>query len=60
LARWLLNWLLSRVEFTIYTSPEPVGKRLGGADIRGVTDRYLILTLIFNGSAILTGHFQTS
>ena len=57
---WLLNWLLKRVTFRLYNSSSPIGRRLGGHDIPGVTDSYIILELTLSGVLAFTGYFQTS
>lgn len=57
---WILNWLLKRASFRLYTSSTPIGRGLGGHDIPGVTDSYIILELELAGVTAFTGHFQTS
>jgi hypothetical protein len=57
---WLLNWILKRVTFNLYSSATPYGTHLGGHDVIGVTDSYIILTLSISGIIAFTGHFQTT
>jgi hypothetical protein len=58
--KWVLNWILARAQFRLYTSATPIGQRLGGHDIPGVTDSYIILVLLFGGNIVFQGHFQTA
>jgi hypothetical protein len=55
-----LNWLTKNATVTQYTSPTPVGKRLGGHDIAAVSDMFLILDIRISGRIIILGHFQYS
>jgi hypothetical protein len=57
---WILNWILKRVTFRIYNSNVAQGRRLGGHDIPGVDDSYIILELVVGGVIAFTGYFQTS
>jgi hypothetical protein len=57
---WLLNWILKRVTFKLYNSNVAQGRRLGGHDIPGVDDSYIILELVISGVIAFTGYFQTS
>jgi len=57
---WILNWILKRVTFKLYSSNSPIGKRLGGHDIPNVIDSYIILELVIDGVSAFTGYFQTS
>jgi len=56
----ILNWILSNATFKLYASPTPIGKRLGGHDVAGVTDSYVILHIQVRNTIIFLGHFQTS
>jgi hypothetical protein len=56
----ILNWILKRVTFKLYNSNVAQGRRLGGHDIPGVDDSYIILDLIIGGVIAFTGYFQTS
>jgi len=56
----ILNWILARTTFMLYTSCMPLGRRLGGHDIPGVTDSYIILELALSGIIAFVGHFQTA
>ena len=56
----ILNWILKRVTFRLYNSSTPLGRRLGGHDIPGVTDSFIILELQLQDVAVFVGHFQTS
>jgi len=55
-----LNWLTKNADVRIYTSPNPVGKRLGGHDITSVSDMYLIVDVRIAGRIIILGYFQYS
>jgi len=55
----ILNWLLTKATFKLYASPTPIGRRLGGHDVAGVTDSYIILHIQVSDILFL-GHFQTS
>jgi hypothetical protein len=56
----ILNWILKRVTFKLYNSNVAQGRRLGGHDIPGVDDSYIILELTIGGLIAFTGYFQTS
>jgi hypothetical protein len=56
----ILNWILARTTFRIYNSATPLGRRLGGHDIPGVTDSYIIIELSLSGITAFTGYFQTA
>jgi len=56
----LLNWLLAHATLKLYNSDRPAGRRLGGHDIPGVTDAYIILEIALSGVISFTGYFQTS
>jgi hypothetical protein len=56
----ILNWILKRVTFKLYNSNVAQGRRLGGHDIPGVDDSYIILELTIGGVIAFTGYFQTS
>jgi hypothetical protein len=58
--RKVLEWLLSRASLRVYTSPQPLGRRLGGADIVGVTDKYLILEVSLQSILTFIGFWQLS
>jgi hypothetical protein len=48
------------VTFKLYNSNVAQGRRLGGHDIPGVDDSYIILELVVGGVIAFTGYFQTS
>jgi len=58
--RLLLNWLVNHVDFKLYNSVSPIGRRLGGPDILSVTDAYIILEFWVEGVIRFTGYFQTA
>lgn len=58
--RLLLNWVINHVTFKLYNSDRPIGRRLGGHDIPGVTDAYIILEFWVEGVISFSGYFQTS
>jgi hypothetical protein len=60
LALLALNWLVSHATMKIETSPEPFGRRVGGTDIPGVTDKYLVLHFIMDGTSIWSCCWQLS
>lgn len=54
----LLNWLLKGAIFHLYTSTQPVGRRLGGHDVPGIPDLYIILHIEVGGQIVVLGYFQ--
>lgn len=58
--RLLLNWLVTHTTFKLYNSSTPLGRRLGGHDIPGVQDAYIILELWVDGVISFSGYFQTT
>lgn len=58
--RALLAWLLKNAIFRLYSSPTAIGRRLGGHDIAGCPDSFIILHIELGGSIVLLGYFQTS
>lgn len=58
--KWCLSWIASHGSLRLYTSPAPMGKRLGGHDIPGVVDLFVILDVRLNGRVIILGYFQAS
>jgi hypothetical protein len=60
MSRWLLNLLLPRLSFRIYSSLTPLGRCLGHHDIAYVVDTYIILELSITSVIAFTGYFQTS
>jgi hypothetical protein len=56
----LLNWILKAATFNLFLSPTPIGRRLGGHDIPGVTDSYIVLTITIANQIVFSGHFQTT
>lgn len=53
-------WLLRNAHARIYTSPVPIGSRIGGADIPELLDKYLILDVRVKTHIIILGWFQAS
>lgn len=58
--KWILNNILGKAKLRIYTSHEPHGRRLGGHDIQGVSDSFIILEVSWSGPVVFEGHWQTS
>jgi len=53
-------WLISHADARIYTSPIPVGARIGGADIPELPDKYFILDVRVANKIIILGWFQAA
>jgi len=60
MVKWLINQLLTKAKLRIYTSSEARGRRLGGHNIQGVGDSFIILEVSWSGAVIFEGHWQTS
>lgn len=56
----IIAWLLKNATFNLYTSAQPIGRRLGGHDIPGIVDCYIILHITVSGQIVLLGYFQTA
>jgi hypothetical protein len=56
----ILACLLKNATFNLYTSGQPIGRRLGGHDIPGIADCYIILHIEVGGQIVLLGYFQTA
>ena len=56
----ILAWLLSIATLEIHTSDVPEGRRLGGTDIVGVPDKYIILHVSLKGIFVFSGFWQTA
>lgn len=63
--RYLLKyaaWLIRSASARIYTSPVPVGSRLGGSDILELPDKFIILDVrfkvLFKTHILILGWFQ--
>jgi len=56
----ILAWLLKNALFRIYTSTVPVGIRLGGHDLTGYPDCYIILHIEVGGQIVLLGYLQSA
>jgi hypothetical protein len=59
LLKAILNWILRNATFRLYTSPVPIGRRLGGHDDPLLPDLFLVLDIRAGGRILLLGHFQT-
>lgn len=59
MAKIILDWILRNAVFRIYTSAQPIGKRLGGHHIPGVIDSYLILDIRVATRILVLGYFET-
>jgi hypothetical protein len=57
--KMILAWVVAHFTFSIHASTVPQGKYLGGHDIPGVTDAYVIIELSAAGIIEFTGYFQT-
>lgn len=55
-----LNWLVKNAAVRIYSSPTPIGTRLGGHDVVEVQDAFLIIDVRIAGRIIALGYFQYS
>ena len=60
IVRWILNWIAKNAAVSLYTSPIPVGKRVGGHDIPQVKDLYIVLTVLIKQKPVWTGYFQAA
>ena len=60
ITKWALAWLISHATFKITTSPTPEGNPLGGHDIQGVPDTYIIILIEVGPAIILHGYWQAS
>jgi len=56
----ILDWILHNATFKIYTSPSPVGKRLGGHDDPMLPDLFIILDVRAGTHILILGYFQTT
>jgi hypothetical protein len=56
----ILNWILTKAEFNLYTSTIPIGRRLGGFDDPNLPDTYICLTICLDGHQVFSGYFQKS
>jgi hypothetical protein len=56
----ILAWLLAMASLEIHTSAIPEGRRLGGADLPGVTDAYIVLHVSLKGIFVFSGYWQTA
>lgn len=55
-----LDYITSHAYARVYTSPVPVGRKIGGKDIPEVADLYVIIDVRFSGRIIVLGYFQTT
>jgi hypothetical protein len=53
-----LSWLAKNAAVDLYSSPVPVGTRLGGHDVSQVKDSFLIIDVRLAGRIIVLGYFQ--
>ena len=57
-------WLIRSASARLYTSPTPIGSRLGGSDIPELPDKYFILDVrfkvLFKTHILILGWFQAS
>lgn len=57
---WALNWIITNGGIRVYTSAQPIGKRIGGADIPDVRDQYLVIQFVKDDLVIWSGYWQLS
>ncbi|GEM_PF-5005694 len=60
MAKIILDWILRNAVFRIYTSPTPIGKRLGGHDKIKLPDLYIILDISAGTRILVLGYFQAA
>jgi len=58
IVRWVLNWIASNAQASIYTSSIPVGHSIGGHNIPQVADLYIVLSVLIKQKPVWTGYFQ--
>jgi hypothetical protein len=56
----ILDWILRNATFRLYNCAEPIGTRLGGHDIPGQVDTYIILDVRAGSRILILGWFQAS
>lgn len=56
----IIDWILRNATFKLYSSPTPVGKRLGGHDIPSQVDSFIILDVRAGTRILILGYFQAS
>ncbi len=56
----LLNRAIAAAEFQLYASDTPLGKRIGGHDIPGVKDKFLVLVVGLRNWKRFTGYWQSA
>jgi len=57
---WCFNWISGNASAKVYTSREPVGRRLGGHDDPNIRDWYIIIDIRAAEKIILLGYFQST
>lgn len=57
---WVLNYAAGHATAKVYSSPVPIGKRLGGHDVTQVANLFLIVDFRVDDRIVLLGYFQFS
>lgn len=60
LVKIALSWLIRNGTFKLYSSPDPVGTRLGGHDVPELPDKYFVLDIRVKSRIMLLGFWQAS
>lgn len=56
----ILEYLLKRVVFRVWTTQVALGRRLGGHNIPQLPDWFLMIEIRYSGHIVLLGHLQYS
>lgn len=54
----ILEYILGKLSFRVWSSEVPEGRRLGGIDIPQVKDQYVMVEVRYGTRLILFGHLQ--
>lgn len=60
LLSWCWNWISGNASAKVYTSRDPLGRRLGGHDDPNLRDWFIIIDVRAAEKIILFGYFQTA
>lgn len=60
IAKWVLSWVLRNCSARVYSSPIPLGRRIGGKDIPELPDLFVILHVEVKHHLLVFGYFQTT
>jgi len=58
--RWVLNYLVKNAKIHLFSSHIPIGKQLGGHDVIGVKDSWIVLTITVKDHIIISWCWQTT